>query len=83
MYTQQLKSEIITSLDILPVESLEFLAKFVTFLKGQVTELLPSSTTVSAVPAQNDNLLLQLGKNPIDDDITDASINHDRYIYGA
>lgn len=81
MYAQQLKSEIITSLDILPVENLEFLAKFVTFLKEQVTELLPSPTTISSASVQNDNPLLQLGKKPIDDDITDASINHDQYIY--
>lgn len=24
-----------------------------------------------------------LGANPVDDDITDASVNHDRYLYGA
>jgi hypothetical protein len=24
--------------------------------------------------------ILQLGKHPIDDDVTDASVNHDRYL---
>jgi len=76
----QLKNEIITSLDVLPIENLEFLAKLVTFLKGQATEFLPSSTLTS-IPAQNDNPFIQLGKNPIDDDIMDASINHNWYIY--
>jgi hypothetical protein len=27
--------------------------------------------------------ILQLGKHPIDDDVTDASVNHDRYLYRA
>lgn len=27
--------------------------------------------------------ILSLGEDPVEDEITDASVNHDRYIYGA
>ena len=32
------------------------------------------------IPVQDEDPIFQLGMNPIEDDITDASINHDRYI---
>jgi hypothetical protein len=28
------------------------------------------------------DLILRLGKHPIDDDVTDSSVNHDRYLIG-
>jgi hypothetical protein len=27
--------------------------------------------------------ILSLGEDPVDDDVTDASVNHDRYLYGG
>ncbi len=27
--------------------------------------------------------ILSLGEDPVDDEITDASVNHDRYLYGG
>ena len=27
--------------------------------------------------------ILSLGEDPVEDEVTDASVNHDRYIYGA
>ena len=30
-----------------------------------------------------DDPILQLGKDPVTEDVTDASVNHDRYIYRA
>ncbi len=32
-------------------------------------------------PVDTDNSVFRLGKNPIDLDIEDASVNHDKYIY--
>jgi len=33
------------------------------------------------VPAAGDDPILQLGNEPVLDDVTDASVNHDRYLY--
>jgi len=33
------------------------------------------------VPASEDDPILQLGREPVDDKIEDASANHDRYLY--
>jgi virulence-associated protein VagC len=33
------------------------------------------------VPAGTDNPIFNIGKNPIDADVTDASVNHDYYVY--
>lgn len=35
-----------------------------------------------AVPMPKAASILDIGKNPIEDDLTDAARNHDRYIYG-
>lgn len=45
--------------------------------RRQLAEQLLKQTDKSQDP------ILQLGKNPIDDDVTDASVNHDRYLYRA
>jgi hypothetical protein len=34
------------------------------------------------IDEDTDDPISNLGKNPIDLDVTDASINHDKYIYG-
>jgi virulence-associated protein VagC len=36
---------------------------------------------VDPIVSRKDDPIWQLGKNPIDIDLTDASVNHDRYIY--
>lgn len=38
--------------------------------------------TISPVLKSADDPLWQVGQDPIDDEITDASTNHDRYLYG-
>lgn len=38
---------------------------------------------VVVTPIMRDDPILQLGTEPIDEEVTDASINHDRYIYGS
>jgi virulence-associated protein VagC len=38
---------------------------------------------VIIVPVARQDPVFNIGKNPIDDDITDASVNHDRYIYNG
>ncbi len=78
--SQRLKTEIITALDRLPIDRLKLLAEFVAFLRYKtdpVATLEPSQA--EAIPS--DNPILQLGLTPITEEITDASVNHDRYIY--
>jgi hypothetical protein len=45
--------------------------------RRQLAELLLKQTDRGKDP------ILELGKHPIDDDVTDASINHDRHLYRA
>jgi hypothetical protein len=35
------------------------------------------------LPVTEHDPVFNIGKHPIEDDITDASVNHDRYIYGG
>jgi virulence-associated protein VagC len=52
------------------------------FLKGiKEVEIRKENNMVLVVPVMDDPIL-QLGSNPIDDAVNDASENHDRYIYG-
>jgi virulence-associated protein VagC len=44
-------------------------------------EIRQEDNTLRIVPIITDDPILQLGTEPIEDDITDASINHDRYLY--
>ncbi|MDX1948482.1 MAG: hypothetical protein SFU86_24060 [Pirellulaceae bacterium] len=55
-------------------------------------DMLQGATEVEIRPEQGRIVILldprndpifQLGKNPVDLGITDASINHDKYIYGS
>jgi len=36
---------------------------------------------ILVLPAENQDPIFQLGMEPVQDDIDDASINHDRYLY--
>ncbi|HXU38463.1 MAG TPA: hypothetical protein VN937_19055 [Blastocatellia bacterium] len=52
------------------------------FLEGvKEVEIRKENGMVLIVPAPSDDPILQLGQDPIDDDVTDASVEHDRYIY--
>lgn len=36
---------------------------------------------VVVIPLHSEDPILQLGQDPIDDDVSDASVEHDQYIY--
>ncbi len=79
---QRLKAEIITALDNLPVESLKLLAEFVTFLRAKAGVTSPTTTDINQqAPEQLSDPILQLGTYPVTEDVTDASIHHDTYLY--
>jgi hypothetical protein len=33
--------------------------------------------------SEREDPILSLGEDPVDDEVTDASVNHDRYLYGV
>ncbi len=37
---------------------------------------------ILVIPLAGEDPILRFGKNPVSDDVTDASENHDEYIYG-
>jgi hypothetical protein len=82
---QRLKAEIIATLDSLSVESLKLLAEFVTFLQEKASHPRFSvpNTQQQQSPSQNADPILQLGKQPVVEDVTDASIYHDTYLYSG
>ena len=52
------------------------------FLDGvKEVEIRKEDGVIFVVPVPSDDPILELGRNPIDDDVTDASVKHDRYIY--
>ena len=46
-------------------------------LKGQLEDV-----TLSSVPPQSDDPVLQMGQNPVECGLVDASERHDDYLYG-
>ena len=44
-------------------------------------EIRKEKNMILVIPLPSEDPILQLGKQPITDDATDASIHHDRYIY--
>jgi len=44
-------------------------------------EIRKENNMILVIPLPSDDPILQLGTEPITDDVTDASVNHDRYIY--
>jgi hypothetical protein len=53
------------------------------FLEGiQEVEICKHNGVIVIIPLGEEDPILQLGKDPIVDAIADASVNHDRYIYG-
>jgi hypothetical protein len=52
------------------------------FLEGiKEVEIRKENGLILIVPLPANDPILQLGQDPIDDDVTDASVEHDRYIY--
>lgn len=78
---QQLKANIISTINELSLDQLQLLADYLARFTTSA-ETPNSKAEVSDDDYFNDPIW-ELGNNPIhtDDDITDASINHDKYIY--
>ena len=52
------------------------------FLEGiKEVEIRKENGMILIVPLPPKDPILQLGQDPIDDDVTDASVEHNRYIY--
>ncbi len=53
-----------------------------TYFPGVKTvEIRQAKNGILVVPLPTEDPILQLGKNPVEDVITDAAANHDRYLY--
>ncbi len=53
------------------------------FLKGvKEVEIRTEKNYILVIPLSGEDPILRFGKNPVSDDVTDASENHDQYIYG-
>jgi hypothetical protein len=46
-------------------------------------EIRKENGLILVVPVSIHDPVFDIGKNPLDDDITDAARNHDRYLYGS
>ena len=44
-------------------------------------EIRKEKSVIVIVPLSEEDPILQFGKDPIEDVVTDASVNHDKYIY--
>jgi hypothetical protein len=44
-------------------------------------EIRKENDLILIIPVPSEDPIFQLGQNPIPDDVTDASVNHDSYIY--
>ena len=52
------------------------------FLEGiKEVEIRKENNVILIIPLPSEDPILQLGQNPITEDITDASVKHDHYIY--
>ena len=52
-----------------------------TLLEGmKYVEIRKENNVILVIPLASEDPLLQLGQNPVTDDVTDASVNHDRYL---
>ncbi|MEP6902939.1 MAG: hypothetical protein ABJA66_14395 [Actinomycetota bacterium] len=53
------------------------------FLEGvKEVEIRKERNYILVIPLSGEDPILRFGKNPVSDEITDASVNHDKYIYG-
>jgi len=44
-------------------------------------EIRKEKSVIVIVPLSEEDPILQFGKDPIEDVVTDASVNHDKYLY--
>ena len=52
-------------------------------LKGvKEVEIRENENYILVIPVHDEDPISRFGKNPVSDGITDASVNHDKYIYG-
>jgi hypothetical protein len=52
------------------------------FLEGiKEVEIRKENDLILIIPVPSEDPIYQLGQNPITDDVTDASVNHNSYIY--
>jgi len=52
------------------------------FLEGiKEVEIRRENGVILIIPVPSEDPILKLGQDPIDDDVSDASEEHDRYIY--
>jgi len=47
----------------------------------QEVEIRKENNLILVIPLPPEDPILQLGRQPITDEVTDASVNHDRYLY--
>jgi len=53
------------------------------FFEGvKEVEIRREKNYILVIPLASEDPILRFGKNPVSDDVSDASINHDDYIYG-
>ena len=78
---KRMKAEIIAALDLLPLDSLKLLAEFVSFLRLKAGSPPPSQQ--QEPQNQTEDPILQFGAHPIVEDVTDASVKHDAYLYNS
>ena len=78
---QRMKAEIIAALDLLPLDSLKLLAEFVSFLKVKANLTPDPANGQQESQNQIEDPILQLGAHPVAEDVTDASVKHDTYLY--
>ena len=54
------------------------------FLKGvKEVEVRRQNGLIVVVPVGAQDPIFNIGKNPVKSGVTDASVNHDKYIYGS
>ncbi|MGH9899823.1 MAG: hypothetical protein ACRD4L_13350 [Pyrinomonadaceae bacterium] len=52
------------------------------FLEGiKEVEIRKEKNVILVIPLYSEDPIFQFGRQPITDNVTDASVNHDRYIY--
>lgn len=50
--------------------------------EGETVYITENGYRILLMPVPKQGSILDIGKNPIEDDLTDAARNHDRYLYG-
>lgn len=51
-------------------------------INGEIVVVPVASVRAPLEPYGPEDSIWNIGKNPVDDEITDGSVNHDKYLYG-